>query len=272
MYYLNKIVGFFSSPLVLAIAVMVVGTFLVARGRRKIGLWIVAGAITWLWVWSTGTMYRIVGLGLEGEWPVVLAEDSPTADAIVLLGGGIGANTNVYPYAEMSDGSDRVWHAARLYKAEKAPLIIVSGQEGRAAHLSLLVDLGVPEDAIVFEEDSRNTEENAKFVLNIIYGKVLSHEEGEGIEGHRIPNNNLKPLKLKVLLVTSVWHMKRAKLMFERYAPELEVIPAPTDYEATVNAGSAFSWRDLLPNPDMLSLNSSCFKEYIGYWGYMLFR
>lgn len=249
---MNKIVGFFSSPLVLAIAFMVVGTFLVARGRRKIGLWIVAGAITWLWVWSTGTMYRIVGIGLEGEWPVVLAEDSPTADAIVLLGGGIGSNTNVYPYAEMSGGSDRVWHAARLYKAGKAPLIIASGKEGRPAHVPLLVDLGVPETAIIVEEESRNTEENAKFVKRLLLGN--GKEKGS------------------VLLVTSVWHMRRAKLMFDRYAPELEVIPAPTDYEALVGTGHSFSVGELLPNADMLSANTRCLKEYIGYWGYVLFR
>ncbi len=252
MYYLNKIVGFFSSPLVLAIAVMVVGTFLVARGRRKIGLWIVAGATTWLWVWSTGAMYRIVGIGLESEWPVVLAEDSPTADAIVLLGGGIGSNTNVYPYAEISSGSDRVWHAARLYWAGKAPLIIASGKEGRPAHVPLLVDLGVPETAIIVEEESRNTEENAKFVKRLLLGN--GKEKG------------------RVLLVTSVWHMRRAKFMFDRYAPELEVIPAPTDYEAVVGTGHSFSFGELLPNADMLSSNTRCLKEYIGYWGYVLFR
>lgn len=264
MYYLNKIVGFFSSPLVLAIAVMVVGTFLVVRGRRKIGLWLVAGAITWLWVWSTGTMYRIVGIGLEGEWPVVLAEDSPTADAIVLLGGGIGSNTNVYPYAEMSGGSDRVWHAARLYKAGKAPLIIASGKEGRPAHVPLLVDLGVPESAIIIEDQSRNTEENAKFVMNIMCGEERSELQTS--------DNSLLPPKRKILLVTSVWHMRRAKFMFEKYAPELEVIPAPTDYEATVGTGHAFSLYELLPNADMLAANTRCLKECIGYWGYALFR
>ena len=257
MYYLNKIVGFFSSPLVVAVAAGFVGTAFLVRGRRRLGLGVVVGSLIWVWVWSTGAMYRVVGMGLERDWPIVLAEDSPPADAIVLLGGGIGSNTNVYPYAEISSGSDRVWHAARLYKAEKAPLVIASGQEGRAAHLPLLVDLGVPESAIVIEDESRNTEENAKFVENILCG-----EKADRVERQRP----------KVLLVTSVWHMRRAKFMFERYAPELEVIPAPTDYEATVGTGHPFSLAELLPNADMLSANTRYLKEYIGYWGYRLFR
>lgn len=264
MYYLNKIVGFFSSPIVLAITLGMIGAVCAARGRRKVGFCFLAVALTWLWTWSTGAMYRVFGMGLEGDWPVVLADDAPSADAIVLLGGGIGSNTNVYPYAEMSSGSDRVWHAARLYKAGKAPLIIASGEEGRPAHLPLLVDLGVPEDAIVFEEESRNTEENAKFVMKIVRGE-------EGVDSGT-SNINLRSPKPKVLLVTSVWHMRRAKLMFERYAPELEVIPAPTDYEATVVTGHPLSFGDFLPNPDMLASNTRCLKEYIGYWGYVLFR
>lgn len=266
MYYLNKIVGFFSSPLVLAVAAGFVGTAFLVRGRRSVGLGVVVGSLIWVWAWSTGAMYRVVGMGLERDWPIVLAEDSPFADAIVLLGGGIGSNTNVYPYAEISSGSDRVWHAARLYKAEKAPLVIASGQEGRAAHLPLLVDLGVPESAIVIEDESRNTEENAKFVENILCGEKADRVESQ------TSNSDLRFRRPKVLLVTSVWHMRRAKFMFERYAPKLEVIPAPTDYEATVGTGHPFSLAELLPNADMLSANTRYLKEYIGYWGYRLFR
>ena len=266
MYYLNKIVGFFSSPIVLAITLGIIGAVFAVRGRRKVSFWLLGCALIWLWAWSTGAMCRVVGMGLERSWPIVLAEDSPPADAIILLGGGIGSNTNVYPYAEISSGSDRVWHAARLYKAEKAPLVIASGQEGRAAHLPLLVDLGVPESAIVIEDESRNTEENAKFVENILCGKKADRLESQ------TSNSDLRFRRPKVLLVTSVWHMRRAKFMFERYAPELEVIPAPTDYEATVGTGHPFSLAELLPNADMLSVNTRYLKEYIGYWGYVLFR
>ena len=60
--------------------------------------------------------------------------------------------------------------------------------------------------------------------------------------------------------------------MFEKYAPNLEVIPAATDYEGSIRMYREFSFGELLPSADYLSLNSSCFKEHIGYWGYRLLR
>lgn len=206
-------------------------------------------------------MYRWIGGALENEWPIVRAEDAPTADAIVLLGGGMGSNTNVYPYAEMWNGADRVWHAARLYKAGKAPVIVPTGCGERESALPLLRDFGVPESAILVEDKARNTEENAKFVERIL---SLKH-----------PNTQTPkhlPAKRKVLLVTSAWHMRRSVLMYERYAPSLEIIPAAADYEATVIMGHPFCFKDIWPDANMLFANSYIFKEYLGYWGYRLVR
>ena len=199
-------------------------------------------------------MYRWMGLGLEREWPVVMAKDAPKADAIVLLGGGMGANTNVYPYAEMWNGADRVWHAARLYKAGKAPIVIPTGRGEQTSTVPLLRDLGVPEGAIVVEGEARNTEENARFVEKILGTK------------------NTKGTKMKVLLVTSAWHMRRSVLMYRKYAPSLEIIPAAADYEATVNTSHPFCFKDIWPDTNALFANSYIFKEYLGYWGYRLLR
>ena len=202
-------------------------------------------------------MYRWIGGALEREWPIVRAEDVPTADAIVVLGGGMGANTNVYPYAEMWGGADRVWHAARLYKAGKAPLVIPTGSGERESTLPLLIDLGVPESAIRIEGKARNTEENAKFVEEIL-SRV---EHVERVEKRK-----------RILLVTSAWHMRRSVLMYKKYAPMLEVIPAAADYEATILTMHPFCLKDILPDVNFLCASSFAFKEYIAYWGYRLFR
>ena len=199
-------------------------------------------------------MYRWIGASLEREWPAVKAEDAPQADAIVLLGGGMGANTNVYPYAEMWSGADRVWHAARLYKAGKAPIIIPSGSGERESAVPLLHDFGVPENAILVEDKARNTEENAKFVEKILKPR------------------NTQNTRKKILLVTSAWHMRRSVLMYRKYAPSLEIVPAAADYEATVNTSHPFCFRDVWPDANMLFANSYIFKEYLGYWGYRLAR
>ena len=254
MYLLNKIVGGCLNPLVIGLVLIVAGGLCLWRSWRKTGFGLLIGAVVWLWLWSTPMTYRWMGGALESEWPVVKAEDAPTADAIVLLGGGMGSNTNVYPYAEMWNGADRVWHAARLYKAGKAPIVIPTGAGEKESSVPLLLDLGVPEGAIRVEPEARNTEENAKFVEKILEPR------------------NTQNIRKRVLLVTSAWHMRRSVLMYRKYAPSLEIIPAAADYEATVQTGHPFSLKDLWPDATMFYANSYILKEYIGYWGYRLFR
>ena len=162
-------------------------------------------------------MYRWMGYSLECEWPVVRAEDAPSADAVVLLGGSMGANTNAYPYAEMWTGADRVWHAACLYKAGKAPRFIASGNGDRVSTLPLLLDFGVPESAVVFEDESRNTEENARFVERLLTASDKS--------GTQLPTANDQQPTKKILLVTSAYHMRRAMLMYRKYAQNHPPVP-----------------------------------------------
>ena len=254
MFVLNKIIGGCLNPLVIGLVGLAAACICAWFGRRRIGICISLCALGWLWLWSTPMMYRWIGASLEREWPAVKAEDAPQADAIVLLGGGMGANTNVYPYAEMWNGADRVWHAARLYRAGKAPLVIPTGSGERESALPLLRDFGVPESAIIVEDKARNTEENAKFVEEMLDVR------------------NKQKTRKKILLVTSAWHMRRSVLMYRKYAPNLEIIPAATDYEATVNTEHPFCFKDLWPDASYLFCNSYVFKEYLGYWGYKLMR
>lgn len=266
MYYVNKIVGVLLNPVAVALILMVVGMVFVARGRKRLAMGFVLGASVWLWLWGTPLVYRFAGVGLESEWPMILAEDMPTADAIVILGGGMGANTNVSQYAEMWGGADRVWHAARLWKVGKAPVVITSGTGDRDSTVPLLRDLGIPESAIVVEDKARNTEENAKFVEEVLTQRRRDAEGGEGDEVKGEEKGK------RILLVTSAWHMRRSVLMFKKYAPNLDVIPAATDYEASIRMCREFSLGELLPSAEYLSLNSGCIKEHIGYWGYRLLR
>ena len=255
MYVVNKILGGLLSPLGMEFVFLLVGLAMYARGGRLRSLapWMAALSIGWLYFWSTTDFLRY---SLEREFPIVTAEESPSADAIVLLGGGIGANTNRYPYAEMSAACDRVWHAARLYKAGKAPVVIPSGTGEDFASIELLRDLGVPRRAILAESEARNTEENARFVEKAVLG------------ARRAAGANGRP---RVLVVTSAWHMRRSLLMFRKYAPSLELVPAATDYEATVGK-RPFAFTDLIPSPDALASNTYAFREIVGYWGYRLFR
>ena len=72
----------------------------------------------------------------------------------------------------------------------------------------------------------------------------------------------------RILLVTSAWHMPRAKTLFEREGPE--VVPAPTDYEMHYCAESPLKCVDFLPSADALWRNSVAVKEWVARFCYWL--
>ena len=248
MYYLNKIVGFVISPIGIAI-VGGLAALLCAWRRRRLAKWLGWAAVVWLWLWMTPLMTWVVGVPLEREFlvdgRVPAVETFPAADAIVLLGGSMAIETNMSSYAEMAASADRVWQTARLYKAGKAPKVIATGEEAKDTTLPLLVDLGVPRECVSFC-DARNTEEEAKGVA--------------GLGAKRI------------LLVTSAWHMKRARMMFEKYAPGIEVVCAPADFENVIMAKQALWMRALVPDYNAFYLNSVALHEWVGIVGYAVFR
>jgi len=254
MYIVNKIVGALVNPLAIGLIAFVVACILLGRGRKRWGWWVFAFGAAWLWLWSTPVAGDLIGLDLERDWPPQLAENAPSADAIILLGGGMNSATNVVPYANIGSAADRVWHAARLYKAGKAPIIIATGYGAPECERMFLLDLGVPQEAIVCEEEARNTEENARHVAEML---------------KKDASPSVKP---KVLLVTSAWHMRRAKLMYDRYAPDLDIIPIPCDHETTIFKEEPLTIGSFLPNVGTLHGNTIIFKEILGYWGYRIFR
>lgn len=284
MYYLNKIVGWVTSPIAVTFLVAVAGIVLARFGRRRLGLGLIGGAVAWLWLWATPVMTWVVGVPLEREFlldgRVPAVESFPEADAIVLLGGSMGVDAKLSPYAEMWTSADRVWQAARLWKAGKAPKIIATGDGARESTLGLLKEMGVDEKCVEFL-DARNTEEEAKGVGESLERRVESLELGVSDESKhhcststlnfdsKITASNLKTAKPKVLLVTSAWHMKRARMMFEEYAKSVEVVCAPADFECTMTAKRGWS---LLPDANVFYLNSATFHEWVGIVGYKFFR
>ena len=249
MYYINKIVGFLVSPIGGAIAGGVLAFLCAKREHRRAAKWIGGITVAWLWLWMTPIMTWVVGVPLEREFlvdgKVPMVETFPEADAIVLLGGSMGIETNMSSYAEMATSADRVWQAVRLYKAGKADKIIATGDYAKDTTLPLLKDFGVGEEAVSFV-DARTTEEEAKGLEKLGYKKIL--------------------------LVTSAWHMKRARQMFKKYASEIEVVCAPADFENTFIATKTPFFKAILPDPTVFYLNSVAFHEWVGIVGYSIFR
>ena len=189
----------------------------------------------------------------------------PKADAIVVLGGGMGVHAKC-GRPEMFAGADRVWAAARLYRSGKAPRVIVTSAGGGPSTTGLLSDFGVPTNAIRCVGRARNTEEEAKDIVRLF-------DSRDCLTGGAGANQTIKQSNNRtILLVTSAWHMKRAKMMFEKYAPGLEIVAAPTDYEMHGVAENPVEFADFLPNADALLRNGYAIKEWVARFGYALLR
>ena len=268
MYYINKIVGFVVSPIGVAIFGGVLALICARLGRGRFAKWSGALTLAWLWLWMTPIMTFVVGVPLEREFlvdgRVPPVESFPKADAIVLLGGSMGIETNLSSYAEMWTSADRVWQAARLWKAGKAPKVISTGDGARDSTLPLLKDFGVAEECVSFL-GAKNTEEEAKGIKELL-GRV--DFQRRGVESQSTQSAS----KPKVLLVTSAWHMKRARLMFKKYAPEVEVVCAPADFENSMTTKGGVFLRSLSPDAGVFALNSVALHEWVGIVGYSLFR
>ena len=249
MYYLNKIVWAMVNPFAIGMLLMLAGLVFACLRRRKTCVGLLVSAVAWMWFWSMPLVADAFGASMESEFGPVPVDVLPQADAIILLGGGMSAATNACPYPNLCAAADRAWHAARIFKAGKAPLIVPSGEGSDNTEVPFLRDLGVPREAIRTEAESRNTEENAKFVAELLKDRD----------------------RPKGLLVTSAWHMRRALLMYQRYAPDLEIVPVACDHESTINRAQS-SGVGIFPDVNAFATSSAMWKEVLGYWWYKIAR
>jgi uncharacterized SAM-binding protein YcdF (DUF218 family) len=252
MFTLSKIAGFLTSPLAVGFLGLIVGGILLLAKRRRAGIVVSIVSLLFPLSLSIPAVGYYVSGALESRYPVTSVDETPTADAIVVLGGALRLPAAMRQHAfDIGPAGDRVWHAAMLYRAARAPKIYVSAGGARNEGCSyteadaisqMLVGLGVPETAIVLERASRNTTENASFTTALL------------------KDANVK----RILLVTSALHMPRAMINFENAtrAHSIEVIAASTDIEVEPDADFEFS--DFLPDANALARTTRAVKEYVG--------
>ena len=244
---ISKLATLLISPLGTALVLGAVAVMLSLVRKPRAALVCGVAAILWVTVWSMPVVSHAVRASLEQQFPPIAADTLPAAPAMVVLGGGITPASVDHALPGLSAAADRVWHAARIFRAGKAPWVVLSGGADAAAHITseaqamaqLLAELGVPPAAMWLEERSRNTEENARFTAELL--------QARGIQ--------------QVLLVTSALHMQRALAHFR--AQGLDVVPAATDHESRDTTHWPW-WRRWLPDADSLNGSAQALKEWAG--------
>ena len=89
-------------------------TWLIQRNWKTVAF-VVLGFLS-LWLLATPAVSDLLVRTLEDQDPPTTVEATPSADAIVLLGGGMGPAAAPREFADPNAAGDRVLHAARLYR------------------------------------------------------------------------------------------------------------------------------------------------------------
>jgi uncharacterized SAM-binding protein YcdF (DUF218 family) len=245
--YLSKILPLLVMPLGLVLILLVAALLFVRRGMKKTASGLLIMAVVLLWLASTPFVAERVYRELESRYPPVALADLPPGDCIVLLGGAVQAAMAPRVDIEFNESVDRVYKAAQLYRAGKSPYVVVtagnqpwSTSPWDEADLlrDLLLEWGVPQEAVFLEGSSRNTRENA------VYSK------------HVIDSINCQT----ALLVTSAAHMPRAVAAFRGVG--IDIVPVSTDVR--VIDGNGLSALALLPDAKALDMTSDAIREWIG--------
>jgi uncharacterized SAM-binding protein YcdF (DUF218 family) len=250
-FYLSKIFWFFIQPLNLAIFLLLAGLLAALIGRRRLAVTgsVLAFLILALSAWTS--LGAIMLNPLEERFPRPPLPQK--IDGIVVLGGGFeGAINLVRGGYELNSGGDRMVETAILARRFPTAKVVVSGGTGElflegegdaTTAPRLLTVLGVTADRLVLESKSRNTYENAVFTKELVTPKP-----GE-----------------TWLLVTSAFHMPRAKALFDKAG--FAAVPWPVDYRTSGKEGIGL-FRD---NPaDSLQATTTAIREWIGLIAYWL--
>jgi len=175
-------------------------------------------------------------LPLEKNYSYLLKQEMAEADKIVLLLGG--------KEADVLRGSEvlRIAHIRgddmKIVISGTDPLLPTSKEALGVKRF--FVNRGLKEENIVIEDQSRTTWENVRNVKKIV---------GE------------KPF----FLVTSAYHMERARREFEKLGAN--PIPAPTDFKREIGP---YTIIDYFPNPRDLRNSNLAVHEYFGIVFYKL--
>ena len=192
-----------------------------------------------------------------GAKTFTVAADVANADAIVVLGGYRVIAPGADAISEWDD-ADRFFSGLELFQLGKAPLLVFTGaphswEPNSRLHGEILkryaMAMGVPDVGIITTGRALNTAEEAAAVSALL----------------RIRQANSP----HILLVTSAFHMPRARALFERAG--LVVTPFPVDFQ--VSAVGRLDVLDFLPHPRALEQTQTAIREAYGrlfYWAIAL--
>lgn len=216
MYYLlSKVLWLLAAPSNFLALAAFLGGLLALTPWRRAGLALAVTSSALLLLLGFLPIGRLIVEPLETRFPKWV-EDGRPVDGVVVLGGPVApVQSKAWNSLVLGGGAERIIAMTDLARRYPAAKVVFTGGVGNLfgaqfseasalkAHLS---ELGLAQDRIIFEENSKNTYENALFTK-----KMLNIPEGQ-----------------RWLLVTSAAHMPRAVGLFRKAGFPVE--PYPVDW------------------------------------------
>ena len=238
-FVLSKLLLFLIKPFTWVL--ILAGCASLLRGRKAKRRTLFAAVFTLLF-FSNAWIFNQFAKISEAPYP-----DLEQYDVGILLGGF----SNIGPKGDIAftTASDRVLQTILLYRQGIVDKIMISSgsanlfTEGiKEADLAAdyLRKIGIPDSAILVENRSRNTQENIRYSFELLEKKNLGN---------------------RLLIVTSAWHIPRAKLIVQQQR-KFTADFYPTNHLSTKD----LNWDDyLIPSAGVLEKWSILIKEWLGY-------
>lgn len=248
MFLLDKILTPFLNSLSAALVLMVLAIVLLLLRRTRPALGVLLVATAGLYLGATPAVSRWLAGWLEQQYPPPAMASTPAADVIIVLGGSTGPALPPRQAPELNEHADRLMHAADLYKAGKAPVVLVSGGNWLdpsvgSAEANDMADVlgrfGVPVSAMLLETASVDTRQNAVLSVDLMRQRHFR----------------------TALLVTSAVHMPRAMAAFRQAG--IDPIASETDF-VSVSSGD-WPVLDWLPSAGALGDSEMALREIAGF-------
>lgn len=243
LFYLSKLLYIFLKPLVWVTFSFI--CFFVFKKKVWKQRFLGFGVLVLLAMSNPG-LQNIVLKWYEGE-STPLSAVTADYDYVILLGGFSNLDKASGMGYSMNERGNRLMTTLELYKSGKADKILISGgagdiwqdKESEAVVVkNFLIGLGLDSMDIITEHKSRNTYENAVFTRQLL--------------------QQIKP-NAKCLLVTSAFHMPRAKGLFLKQ--NIHITAYPTDF---INRPLNRPDHIIIPSSKALWTWEFIIKEWIG--------
>lgn len=244
-FYLSQFLSFLAMPLTIVLILILSGTIFLKRTWGKKLLWAGVGLLLFF---TNPFLSNLALLAWEPDFKSF--EEIENHEIGIVLTGVTNLNKNATDRTFFNKGADRITHALQLYRMGKIKKILITGGTGlnpvnpqsEAEVLKrFLVMTGVPNSDILIEDLAKNTAQNAQFTRDFLQKNGLSIDQ-------------------EFVLITSAFHMKRAKGCFDKVG--LKTVTFPVDYyshEVKYDIPAL-----IFPNADSISYWHKLVKEWIG--------